>query len=88
MTMAPGDSIVVQKVKAPVTLEIKNLSNEKLTLISQLNMPKTINANSQLDYRLPKKSSLILVNPNAESISIHLHYASSKPILINNKELR
>ncbi|MNK21537.1 hypothetical protein D3C87_397960 [compost metagenome] len=88
MAIAAGDSIVVQKVKAPVTLEIKNLSNEKLTLISQLNMPKTINANSQLDYRLPKKSRLILENQNVDSVSIHLHYSSSKPIVINNKELR
>ena len=88
MIIAPGDSIVVQKVKAPATLEIKNFSDKKLTLVSQLNMPKTIIANSQLNYRLPKKSRLILENQNPDPVSIHLHYSSSRPILINNKELR
>jgi len=88
MTIASGDSIVVQKVKAPVTLEIKNLSNETITLISELNMPKTIIANSQLNYRLPKKSRLILENQNPDPVSIHLHYSSSKPIITNSKELQ
>ncbi len=88
MTIAPGDSIVVQKLKSPATLEIKNLSNETINLISELKMSKTIIANSQLNYRLPKKSRLILENQNPDSVSIHLHYSSSKPIIINNKELR
>ena len=88
MTMASGDSIIINKVKAPATLSIKNLSNEKVELVSELTMQKNIEALSEFNYRLPKKSHLILVNPNAEAVSIHLHYASSKPILINNKELR
>lgn len=88
MTIAPGDSIVLQKLKAPATLEIKNLSHETINLVSELNMPKTIIANSQLNYRLPKRSRLIMENPNSDSVSIHLHYSSSKPILINNQELR
>lgn len=88
MTMAPGDSLVINKIKAPATLEIKNLSDEKVELISELKISKKLDGKSILNYRLPKKSSLILLNPNAESISIHLHYASSKPILINNIELR
>ena len=88
MTIASGDSIVVDKLKTPATLEIKNLSNENVSLISELNMPKTIIANSQLNYRLPKKSRLILENQNPDSVSIHLHYSSNKPIIINHKELR
>ncbi|WP_379968258.1 hypothetical protein [Epilithonimonas sp. UC225_85] len=88
VTIAPGDSIILQKLKAPATLEIKNLSHETVNLVSELNMPKTIIANSQLNYRLPKKSRLIMENPNSDSVSIHLHYFSSRPILINNKELR
>lgn len=88
MTIASGDSLVINKIKAPATLEIKNLSDDNLELVSELTMQKSIEALSEFNYRLPKKSRLILVNPNAESISIHLHYASSKPILINNKELR
>lgn len=88
ITIASGDSIAVEKLKAPATLEIKNLSNEELTVVSELNMPKTIIANSQLNYRLPKKSRLILRNNNIDSVSIHLHYYSSRPIAINNKELR
>lgn len=88
MAIAPGDSIVLQKLKAPATLEIKNLSNETVNLVSELNMPKTIIANSQLNYRFPKRSRLIMENPNSDSVSIHLHYSSSRPILINNKELR
>jgi len=88
MTIASGDSIVIQKLKAPATLEIKNLSNETVHLVSELNMPKTIIANSKFQYRLPKKSRLILENQNPDSVSIHLHYSSSKPIIINNKELR
>lgn len=88
MTIAPGDSIVLQKLKAPATLEIKNLSHETVNLVSELNLPKTIIANSELQYRLPKRSRLIMENPNSDSVSIHLHYSSSRPILINNKELR
>ncbi|WP_312083679.1 hypothetical protein [Epilithonimonas hominis] len=88
MTIESGDSIIINKVKSPVTLSIKNLSNEKVELVSELKMQKNIEAQSEFNYRLPKRNHLILVNPNAEPISIHLHYASSKPILINNSELR
>lgn len=88
MTIDSGDSIIINKVKSPATLSIKNLSNGKVELISELSMQKNLEALSEFNYRLPKKANLILVNPNAEPISIHLHYASSKPILINNKELR
>jgi hypothetical protein len=88
MTIAPGDSIVLQKLKAPATIEIKNLSNKTINLISELKMPKIIIANSQLNYSLPKKSLLIMENQNPDPVSIHLHYSSSRPILINNKELR
>ena len=88
IAIAPGDSIVLQKLKAPATLEIKNLSHETVNLVSELNMPKTIIPNSNFQYSLPKKSRLIMENPNSDSVSIHLHYSSSQPILINNKELR
>ncbi len=88
IAIAPGDSIVVQKVKAPVTLEIKNLSDKEVELVSELNMQKSIAANSKLNYRLPKKSRLILENQNPDPVSIHLHYSSNKPIVINHKELR
>jgi len=88
MKIAPGDSIVLQKLKATAILDIKNLSQQTINLVSELNMPKTIITNSQLNYRLPKRSRLIMENPNSDSVSIHLHYSSSKPILINNKELR
>jgi len=88
MTIASGDSIIINKIKAPATLSIKNLSNEKVELVSELSMQKKIDSQSEFNYRLPKKSNLILVNPNAESVSIHLHYASNKPIFINHKELR
>lgn len=88
IAIAPGDSIVVQKVKAPATLEIKNLSDKEVELVSELNMQKSISANSKLNYRLPKKSRLILENQNPDPVSIHLHYSSSRPIIINNKELR
>lgn len=88
VTIASGDSIIINKVKAPAALSIKNLSNEKVELVSKLSMQKNIEALSEFNYRLPKKSNLILANPNAEPVSIHLHYVSSKPIVINNKELR
>ena len=88
MTIDSGGSIIINQVKSPATLSIKNLSNEKLELVSELKMQENIEAHSEFNYRLPKRNHLILVNPNAEPISIHLHYASSKPILINNKELR
>jgi hypothetical protein len=88
MRIAPGDSIVLQRLKAPATLEIKNLSNKTVSLISEFNMPKTIIANSEFKYRLPKKARLIMENQNSDSVSIHLHYSSSKPILISNKELQ
>lgn len=88
MTIASGDSIIINKVKSPATLSIKNLSNEKVELVSELSMQKNIEAHSEFNYRLPKKSNLILVNPNAETVSIHLHYSSNKPILVNHKELR
>lgn len=88
MTIVSGDSIIINKVKSPATLSIKNLSDKEVELVSKLTMQKSIEAQSEFNYRLPKKSNLILVNANAEPVSIHLHYSSSKPILINNKELR
>lgn len=88
MTIASGDSLVIGKIKAPAMLEIKNLSDENLQLVSQLKMEKQILAKTSLSYNLPKKSTLILENPNANPISIHLHYSSNKAILINHKELR
>ncbi|WP_027383368.1 hypothetical protein [Epilithonimonas caeni] len=88
VAIAPGDSIVLQRLKAPATVEIKNLSHKTINLVSELNIPKTIIANSEFQYRLPKKSRLTMENPNSDSVSIHLHYSSSRPVLINNKELR
>lgn len=88
MTIAPGDSIVVGKIKAPAVLEIKNLSDENLLLVSQLKMQKQILARSSFSYRLPKKSGLILQNPTKDPLSIHLHYSSNKPIPINHKQLQ
>ncbi|MFY1046093.1 hypothetical protein [Chryseobacterium sp. GP-SGM7] len=88
LTIASGDSLTISTVKSPASLSIKNLSDEKVELVSELKMQKNIETQSEFNYRLPKKSNLIVVNPNAEAVSIHLHYVSSKPILINNKELR
>jgi hypothetical protein len=88
MTIAPNDSIIINKVKAPATLSIKNLSNENVELVSELSMQKKIEALSDFSYRLPKKGQLILFNSNAKPVSVNLHYSSNKSIMINNKELR
>lgn len=88
MTIAPNESITINKVKAPVTLEIENLSDEKIALVSELKIPSEILGKSEFKYRLPKKSSLKLENRNTKSVSIYLHYYSSQPIIVNNKELR
>lgn len=88
MTIAPNESITINKVKAPVTLEIKNLSDENIALVSELKIPSAISGKSEFKYRLPKKSSLKLENRNAKPVSIYLHYYSSQPIIVNNKELR
>lgn len=88
MTIAPKESIDISQVKAPVTLEIKNLSEEKITLVSALNMPDEISGKSDFKYRLPKKATLKLENRNTHPISIYFHYYSSHPIVVNNKELR
>ncbi|UQB67542.1 hypothetical protein [Epilithonimonas zeae] len=88
LTIASGDSIIINKVKSPATLSIKNISDKEVEMVSELKMQKSISANSEFTYRLPKKSNLILKNKNAEMVSIHLHYSSNKPILINHKELR
>ena len=34
MTIAPNESINIDKVKAPATIEIENLSDEKIALVS------------------------------------------------------
>ncbi|MGE6395464.1 hypothetical protein [Chryseobacterium scophthalmum] len=88
MTIAPNESITINKVKAPVTLEIKNLSDENIALVSELKIPSEILGKSEFKYRLPKKSTLKLENRNAVPVSIYLHYYSSQPIIVNNKELR
>ncbi|MEG1590762.1 MULTISPECIES: hypothetical protein [unclassified Chryseobacterium] len=88
MTIAPNESITINKVKAPVTLEIENLSDEKIALVSELKIPSEILSKSEFKYRLPKKSSLKLENRNTKPVSIYLHYYSSQPIIVNNKELR
>ena len=88
ITIAPEESITVKEVKAPVSLEIKNLSDGVLTIVSQMDMPKSLMPQSVLIYRLPKKNGFTLENKNPDPISIYLHYASSRPVLINNKELR
>jgi hypothetical protein len=88
MTIAPNESITINKVKAPVTLEIKNLSDESIALVSELKIPSEIWGKSEFKYRLPKKSSLKLENRNTKPVSIYLHYYSSQPIIVNNKELR
>jgi len=88
ITIAPKESFDIDKVKAPVTLEIKNLSDEKITLVSTLDVPNEITAKSEFKYRLPKKAILRLENRNTTPVSIYLHYSSSKSIIVNNKELR
>ena len=88
ITIAPNESIDIHKVKAPATLEIKNLSDEKINLASELKIPSEISGKSEFKYRLPKKGSLKLENRNATPVSIYLHYYSSKSIFINDKELR
>lgn len=88
MTIAPNESITINKLKAPATLEIKNLSDENIALVSELKIPSEISGKSEFKYRLPKKSTLKLENRNAVPVSIYLHYYSSQPIIINNKELR
>lgn len=88
MTIAQNESITVNKVKAPVTLEIKNLSDENIALVSELKIPSEILGKSEFKYRLPKKSSLKIENRNTKPVSIYLHYYSSQPIIVNNKELR
>ncbi|WP_426475359.1 hypothetical protein [Chryseobacterium balustinum] len=88
ITIAPNESINIHKVKAPVTLEIKNLSDEKIALVSELKIPSEILGKSEFKYRLPKKSTLKLENRNTVPVSIYLHYYSSQAIIVNNKELR
>ena len=88
MTIAPNESITINKVKAPVTLEIKNLSDENIALVSELKIPSEISGKSEFKYRLPKKSTLKLENRKAVPVSIYLHYYSSQPIIVNNKELK
>ncbi|MCX8522874.1 hypothetical protein OF897_02930 [Chryseobacterium formosus] len=88
ITIAPNESIDINKVKAPATLEIKNLSDEDIALVSELKILAKISGKSEFKYRLPKKSSLKLENRNTKPVSIYLHYYSSKSIFINNKELR
>lgn len=87
ITIAPNESINIHKVKAPVTLEIKNLSDEKIALVSELKIPSEILGKSEFKYRLPKKSTLKLENRNTVPVSIYLHYYSSQAIIVNNKEL-
>ena len=88
ITIAPNESINIHKVKAPVTLEIKNLSDEKIALVSELKIPSEILGKSEFKYRLPKKSTLKLENRNTVPVSIYLHYYSSQAIIVNNKELK
>ncbi|MCI3937375.1 hypothetical protein MQX03_09190 [Chryseobacterium aahli] len=88
ITITPNESIDINKVKAPVTLEIKNFSDENIALVSELKIPAEISGKSEFKYRLPKKGSLKLENRNTKPVSIYLHHYSSKSIFINNKELR
>ncbi|AZA62067.1 hypothetical protein [Chryseobacterium indoltheticum] len=88
ITIAPNESININKVKAPVTLEIKNLSDEKIALVSELKIPSEILGKSEFKYRLPKKSTLKLENRNTVPVSIYLHYYSSQAIIVNDKELK
>lgn len=84
----PGENLYINEVKAPVTLEIKNLSDKEIHLSSKLTMPQSIAAGSGFRYRLPKKGSLTMENRNTVTVSVYLHYSSSKSIFVNNKELR
>lgn len=88
LTIRPGENLYINEVKAPVTLEIKNLSDKEIHLSSKLDMPENMAAKSELRYRLPKKGSLAVENRNTVTVSVYLHYTSSKNIFINNKELR
>ncbi|SIR09953.1 hypothetical protein SAMN05421682_112100 [Chryseobacterium indoltheticum] len=88
ITIAPNESININKVKAPVTLEIKNLSDKKIALVSGLKTPSEILGKSEFKYRLPKKSTLKLENRNTVPVSIYLHYYSSQAIIVNDKELK
>ncbi len=87
LTIPPGENLSIDEVKAPVTLEIKNLSDKEIHLSSKLEVPYSIAAESGFRYRLPKKGSLAIENRNTVTVSVYLHYTSSKSIFINNKEL-
>lgn len=88
LTILPGESLHIGEAKAPVTLELKNLSGREIHLSSKLAVPYSIAAESGFRYRLPKRGSLSVENRNTVSVSVYLHYTSSKSIFINNKELR
>ncbi|WP_326981302.1 hypothetical protein VUJ46_13655 [Chryseobacterium sp. MYb264] len=88
ITIAPRESISIDHVKAPATIEVKNLSEEKIALVSSLNMPNEISGKSEFTYRLPKKGILKLENRSSYPVSIDFHYYSSRSIMVNNKEFR
>ena len=88
ISINPGEQLVIEEAKAPTSIEIKNESNEALNVSSTLKVPQKIQAQSAFSYRLPKKGTMILENKNLNIVSIHLHYASSKSLIVNNKELR
>lgn len=88
LTISPGESLYINEVKAPVTLEMKNLSDKEIHLSSKLAVPYSIAAESEFRYRLPKKGSLSVQNRNTVPVSVYLHYTSSKSIFINNKEVQ
>lgn len=88
ISIGAGQKLIMQEAKAPTTIEIKNRSNEPISISSNVKMPQSINGQSEFSYRLPKKGTITLENENQNSVSVHLHYSSSKILVVNNKELR
>lgn len=76
--LQPKQQLVIAKTEAPVSLEIKNKSNTKVVLHSNLNMQNEILPNQIFEYRLPKKSTFRIENPSEQIVEIHLKYESSK----------
>lgn len=88
ISIEAGQKLVIQETKAPTSIEIKNQSNEPISISSNVKVPKNLNGQSEFSYRLPKKGTITLVNGNQNSVSVHLHYSSSKILVVNNKELQ
>lgn len=76
--LQPKQQLTIAKTEAPVSLEIKNKSNTKVVLHSNLKMQNEILPNQIFEYRLPKKSVFRIENPSEKIVEIHLKYECSK----------